>query len=216
MGKELQHHIDSLIERYPMLEGCKESIINSYKILEDCFKNGNKLLIAGNGGSCADAEHISSELMKGFMLSRKCSKEFGDKLKAIDKVRGSILEEKLQCGLPTIALHNHQGMNTAFINDIENGGEYVFAQQVFVYGVKGDVILLISTSGSSKNIINASVVSRALGIKVIGLSGESGGILSEVADVIIKVPENETFKIQELHLPIYHCLCSMLEEKFFK
>lgn len=216
MDKRLQHHIDLLIQRYPILKECEESIVKAYDILEECFATGHKLLIAGNGGSCADAEHIAGELMKGFKFSRKCSNEFADKLKSIDKVRGSELSEKLQGGLPTIALGNHQGMNTAYINDIPNGGEYLFAQQVYVYGKKGDVLLAISTSGNSKNIMNATVVARTLGLKVIGLSGLNGGELAKVSDSIIKTPSTETFMVQELHLPIYHCLCLMLEDKFFK
>lgn len=216
MEKELQHHVDLLIKRYPVLESCKQSIINAYDILENCFKNGNKLLIAGNGGSCADAEHIAGELMKGFKLSRKCSKELEEKLKQIDEVRGSELAEKLQCGLPTIVLSNHQALNTAYINDVPNGGLLTYAQQLLSYGKEGDVFLGISTSGNSKNVMNATVVARALGIKIIGLTGEKGGELATVADVAIKAPSAETYMIQELHLPIYHCLCLMLEEKFFK
>lgn len=215
MDKRLQHHIDLLIERYPVLEECEESIIKAYDILEECFATGHKLLIAGNGGSNADAEHIVGELMKSFKLPRKCSKEFADRLKAIDPVRGEELAEKLQGGLPTIALGGHQSLNTAFVNDVPNSGLLTFAQQVYGYGKEGDVLLGISTSGNSKNILNAVVVAKAIGLKVIGLTGMSGGELIEESTVSIRAPSNETFMIQELHLPVYHCLCLMLEERFF-
>jgi len=208
-------YLNLLIERYPALEACKDSIQNAYDILEECYATGHKLLIAGNGGSCADSEHIVGELMKGFKLPRKCSKEFADKLKSIDEVRGTELAEKLQGGLPAIALDGHQGLNTAFINDVAGGGLLTYAQQVYGYGVEGDVFLGISTSGNSKNVMNAVVVAKAKGIKVIGLTGAKGGELAQNADVAIKVPETETYMIQELHLPVYHCLCLMLEERFF-
>ncbi len=208
-------YLKQLILRYPILESCKEDIEKSYCVLERCFASGNKLLIAGNGGSCADSEHIVGELMKGFKLPRKCSPEFAEKLKEIDEKRGGELAEKLQGGLPTIALAGHQGLNTAFINDVENGGLLVYAQQVYGYGKKGDVLLGISTSGNSKNVMNAVVVAKAMDMSVICLTGAKGGELAGVADVAIKVPETETFMIQELHLPIYHCLCLMLEERFF-
>ena len=209
------NHLNLLIKRYPVLKDCVDDIINTYKILEDCFKNGNKLLVAGNGGSCADAQHIVGELMKGFKLPRKCNEKFADKLKSVDAERGAELAEKLQGGLPSIALVEHQGLNTAYINDVVGGGLLTYAQQVFGYGKKGDVFLGISTSGNSKNIMNAAVTARALDMKIIGLTGVNGGELGKFADVAIKVPETETYMIQELHLPVYHCLCLMLEERFF-
>lgn len=215
MKKELQTHVDKLIERYPVLSVCKEDIINAYNVLEECYATGHKLLIAGNGGSCADSEHIVGELMKGFKLPRKCSDEFAAKLKAIDGVRGAELAERLQGGLPAIALDGHQGLNTAYINDVQNGGLLMYAQQVNGYGQVGDVLLGISTSGNSKNVMFATVVAKAKGLKIIGLTGAKGGELANAADVVIKVPETETYMIQELHLPVYHCLCLMLEERFF-
>jgi D-sedoheptulose 7-phosphate isomerase len=215
MEKYLQKHIDLLVKRYPILKECEQSIIQAYDILEECFLTGHKLLIAGNGGSCADSEHIVGELMKGFKLPRKCSPDFAKKLQSVDNVRGSELAERLQGGLPSIALDGHQGLNTAYINDVQNGGLLTYAQQVYGYGKEGDVFLGISTSGNSKNVMNATVVARALGLKVIGLTGKKGGELATVADVAIKVPETETYMIQELHLPVYHTLCLMLEEKFF-
>lgn len=211
----MSNQLDILIKRYPVLNVCKDSISSAYEVLEKCFATGHKLLIAGNGGSCADSEHIVGELMKGFKLPRKCSAEFADKLKSIDEVRGAELAEKLQGGLPAIALDGHQGLNTAYINDVAGGGLLTYAQQVYGYGKEGDVFLGISTSGNSKNIMNATVVARAVGIKIIGLTGEKGGELAKVADVAIRVPETETYMIQELHLPVYHCLCLMLEDRFF-
>ncbi len=211
----MNKHLETLIRRYPALSVCEEEIEKAYEILEECFATGHKLLIAGNGGSCADGEHIAGELMKGFKLQRKCTEEFAKKLKSIDAERGAELAEKLQGGLPTIALDNHQALNTAYVNDVENGGLLTYAQQVYGYGKAGDVLLGISTSGNSKNVAYAAVVARAKGMKVIGLTGAKGGNLASVADVTIKVPETETYMIQELHLPVYHCLCLMLEERFF-
>lgn len=208
-------YLKQLISRYPNLEVCRADIEKTYQTLVRCFENGNKLYVAGNGGSCADSQHIVGELMKGFKLPRKCSEDFAEKLKSIDPDRGGELAEKLQGGLPAIALTDHQGLNTAFINDVANGGLLSYAQQLYGYGKKGDVFLGISTSGNSKNVMNAVVVAKAIGMSVVGLTGKSGGELAKAADVAIKAPETETFMIQELHLPIYHCLCLMLEEKFF-
>lgn len=215
MEQSLQHHIDLLLSRYPSLEVCSESIVQAYDILEMCFAGGHKLLVAGNGGSCADSEHIVGELMKGFKLPRKCSEDFAAQLCRIDQARGAELAEKLQGGLPAIALDGHQGLNTAFLNDVPGGGLFLYAQQLNGYGKEGDVFLGISTSGNSKNILYATVVARAKGIKVVGLTGAKGGELAEVSDVAIKVPQTETYMIQELHLPVYHTLCLMLEERFF-
>lgn len=208
-------YLNQLVSRYPVLEACRADIEKSYRVLERCFSNGNKLLVAGNGGSCADSQHIVGELMKGFKLPRKCSVAFAEKLKTVDLVRGAELAEKLQGGLPAIALTDHQGLNTAFINDVANGGVLAYAQQIYGFGKEGDVFLGISTSGNSKNVMNAVVVAKAIGMETIGLTGQNGGELAKSADVVIKAPETETFMIQELHLPIYHCLCLMLEERFF-
>ena len=215
METQIEKHLDLLIRRYSILSVCREDIAKAYDILETCFAGGNKLLVAGNGGSCADAEHIVGELMKGFKLPRRSTEELAEKLRAVDPVRGEELAEKLQGGLPAIALSGHQGLNTAYINDVENGGLLMYAQQVNGYGKAGDVFLGISTSGNSKNVMYAAVVARAKGMKVLGLTGSKGGQLAEIADVAIKVPETETYMIQELHLPVYHALCLMLEEKFF-
>ena len=202
-----------MMDRYPKLESCKDQIIEAYQVMEECYENGGKLLIAGNGGSAADSEHIAGELMKRFKTPRPVSSEFAEKLKSIDPVRGENLAKNLECGLMAIPLVAHEALTTAYINDVDGLG--VFAQQLFGFGRPGDVFLGISTSGNSKNILPATVVARALGIKVVGLTGANGGELAKVADVAVKAPETETYMIQELHLPIYHCWCLMLEDRFF-
>lgn len=187
--------------------------MDAYQILEDCYQHDGKLLIAGNGGSAADSEHMAGELMKRFKRPRPVPKEFAKKLKTIDPVRGEELSRNLERGLMAIPLVAHEAMTTAYINDVDGYG--VFAEQLYGFGRPGDVFLGISTSGNSRNIMSATVVARALDIKVIGLTGMSGGELAKVCDVAIKVPEKETYLIQELHLPVYHCLCLMLEDHFF-
>lgn len=213
LEKKIQNHIDLLIERYPQLSCCAEDIEKAYLLLEECYENDGKLLIAGNGGSAADSEHIAGELMKRFKIPRPVPSDFAEKLVAIDAIRGENLSKNLEQGLMAIPLVAHEALSTAYINDVDGLG--VFAQQLYGFGRRGDVFLGISTSGNSKNVMSATVVARALGIKVIGLTGETGGELAEVSDVVIKVPETETFMIQELHLPVYHCLCLMLEDRFF-
>lgn len=212
LGK-LNKHIDLLTERYPQLSAAKDDIIAAYEILESCYQNGGKLLIAGNGGSAADAEHIVGELMKGFKLQRKPDADFAEKLIAADNELGKVLAENLQGALPAIALDGHPALSTAYMNDCEP--LLCFAQQVNGYGRPGDVFLGISTSGNSKNVLYAATVAKAKGMKVIGLTGAKDSKLSAAADVTVKVPQTETYMIQELHLPVYHCLCLMLEDKFF-
>lgn len=213
LDSRLIRHVDSLIDRYAALRSIKQDIINAYLLMEKTYENEGKLLIAGNGGSAADSEHIAGELMKRFKTPRPVSKEFAKKLKEIDAERGAALAKNLECSLMAIPLVAHEALTTAYINDVDGLG--VFAQQLFGYGRAGDVFLGISTSGNSENILNAAVVAKASGIKVIGLTGSQGGKLAGLADVIVKVPEMETYLIQELHLPVYHCWCLMLEEKFF-
>lgn len=214
LSKELNKFVDELIERYPVLNGSREDIVQAYLTLEESYLHGGKLLVAGNGGSSADANHIVGELMKGFCLPRKMSEDFADKLKAVDEVRGAVLAEKLQGALPAIALDNHNALNTAFLNDVD--GALMYAQQVNGYGNAGDVFLGITTSGNAGNVMYAAVVAKAKGMKVLGLTGKTGGKLAGVADVCIRVNETETYKVQELHLPIYHCLCLMVEKRFFE
>lgn len=213
LESKIQKHLEVLLERYPQIETCRNDIEKAYLILEKCYENDHKLLIAGNGGSAADSEHIAGELMKRFKVPRPVTSDFAEKLKAIDPVRGENLAKNLERGLMSIPLVAHEALTTAYINDVDGLG--VFAQQLYGFGRLGDVFLGISTSGNSKNVMSATVVARALGIKVIGLTGAKGGELANVSDVAIKVPETETYMIQELHLPVYHCLCSMLEDRFF-
>ena len=213
LESRLEKHINLLMERYPKLESVKQEIIDAYLVMEECYENDCKLLIAGNGGSAADSEHIAGELMKRFKTPRPVTPEMAAKLKEIDPVRGEDLSKNLERSLMAIPLVAHEALSTAYINDVDGLG--VFAQQLFGFGRAGDVFLGISTSGNSKNVISATVVARALGIKVIGLTGAKGGELATIADVAVKVPEEETYMIQELHLPVYHCWCLMLEDKFF-
>lgn len=213
LEKRLEKHIDLLIERYPVLEICKEDIVSGYELLEECYTKGGKLLIAGNGGSAADAEHIAGELMKRFKTPRPIPNELKEKLIEIDPVRGENLSKNLERPLMAIPLVAHEALTTAYINDVDGLG--VFAQQLYGFGKKNDVFLGISTSGNSQNVMSATVVARALGIKVLGLTGELGGELNMVSNVCVKVPETETYRIQELHLPVYHCWCLMLEDHFF-
>lgn len=208
-----QQILDELIGRYPVLSAVRCQITDAYQVLEDCYENGGKLLIAGNGGSCADAEHIVGELMKGFVKRRSLPDGLQERMAAENAEHGKLLASSLQGSLKVIALSGHPGLSTAFANDVD--ADMVFAQQLCGYGDAGDVFLGISTSGNSKNVDYAVTVAKAKGLKVIGLTGKDGGRLGKRADVAVIVPEQETFKIQELHLPIYHALCLMLEEHFF-
>ena len=214
MKKTTKEYLDLLVKRYPELDVCKKEVEKAYKFLEKAYKNDHKLLIAGNGGSAADAEHIAGELMKRFKKTRVLSKEFISKLQEVDKEVGTELSKYLEKPIEAIPLTSHVSLTTAYMNDANADG--VFAQQLLGYGKKDDVLLAISTSGNSKNIYNACVVAKAMGIKVIGLTGLNESKLSKIADVCIKVPEEETYKIQELHLPVYHTLCMMLEEELVK
>ena len=205
--------IELLVERYPVLKAIENEVFNAYQIQENCYAHGGKLLVAGNGGSAADAEHIVGELMKGFKLPRKPDADFAEKLIAENQKLGSVLAENLQGALPAIALDGHPALSTAYMNDCEP--LLCFAQQVNGYGKTGDVFLGISTSGNSKNVLYAATTAHAKGMRVIGLTGAKSSKLGQMSDVCIKVPQIETYMIQELHLPVYHCLCLMLEERFF-
>ena len=213
MEKGLVIHLNQLIERYPQLIVCREEIIEAYEILEYAYNHGRKLLVSGNGGSASDSEHIVGELMKEFRLKRKVYANQAEALRQIDTELGKVLAEDLQGALPAICLTSHSALSTAFMND--SNADLIFAQQVNGYGKPGDVYLGISTSGNSKNVLYAAITAKSKGLKVIGLTGAKDNRLMTFADVCIRVPESETYKIQELHLPVYHCLCLMLEEKFF-
>lgn len=205
--------LEELLERYPQMDVIKEDISKAFEILKESYQNGGKLLVAGNGGSASDSEHIVGELMKGFVKPRKLSSEFAEELKAVNFQMGTELADKLQGALPAIALVDHVALSTAYLNDVDP--LLGFAQQINGYGDKGDVFLAISTSGNSRNVLYACTIAKAKGLKIIGLTGRNGGKLKSMSDVAIVVPEEETFKIQELHLPVYHALCLMLEEEFF-
>jgi len=206
--------LNELISRYPCLAICKDEIVSATNTIIKSYENGGKLLICGNGGSCADADHISGELMKGFLLKRPLSE---NQIKNMTTNNPAISEElisKLQGSLPAIPLHCFAALNSAFANDVDP--DLIYAQNVLGLGKSGDVIICISTSGNAKNVFAAANVAKSLGITVIGLTGEKGGKLRDFADICIKVPEFETFKIQELHLPVYHYICSSCGSSLFQ
>lgn len=207
------NQIELLIQRYPLLKGCIDDIQAAFELLKASYEQHGKLLVCGNGGSAADAEHIVGELMKGFKNSRKLDATTVDALKAIDLEMGEVLAQNLQGALPTIALDGHVALSTAYMNDC--APLLCFAQQVNGFGKIGDVLLGISTSGNSENVLYAVITAKAKGMKVIGLTGAKDSKLAAMADVCIRVPQTETYMIQELHLPVYHCLCLMLEDYFF-
>lgn len=203
-----------LLKRYPNLVSCKEDIEKTANILIESYKKGGKLLLCGNGGSSADCDHIVGELMKGFMSKRSLTEEKKrEMISNADYINLQWLNE-LQGALPAISLTAQSALNTAFCNDVNP--ELLYAQQLMGLASKEDILFCISTSGNSKNVYAAAVVGKALGIKVIALTGQSGGKLKEIADVCICAPETETYKIQELHLPIYHYLCAEIEKYFFE
>ena len=186
----------------------------AFDVIAESFAKGGKLLIAGNGGSAADAEHIVGELMKSFVKKRNLPDFFIADIADVDSEMAEYIVPRLQPGLPAIALSGHASLSTAAINDID--GNIVFAQQLYGYGKKGDVFLGISTSGNAKNVLYAAATARAKRMNLVALTGGKGGKLRDFADVSIVVPETDTYKIQELHLPVYHCLCMMLEDYFFR
>lgn len=213
MRRSVEKELNILMDRYPALSVCRDDIETAYRLIEECYLNGGKLLAAGNGGSAADAEHIVGELMKGFKLPRTVLPEYREKLIMAEHEMGEVLAKNLQGALPAVALDGHPAFSTAYMNDCEP--LLCFAQQVNGYGKENDVFLGISTSGNSKNILYAAVTAKAKGMKVIGLTGQKQSRLTELSDVCIRVPDTETYRIQELHLPVYHCICLMLEHRFF-
>lgn len=199
-------HIDLLMERYPSLEVCRADIVDAVQTIIDMHKKGGALLICGNGGSSADAEHISGELLKGFLKKRPLSDSESASLP-------DAIAQGLQGGIRAIPLTSLTALGTAFSNDVD--AELVYAQLVWALGDGNSVFLGISTSGNAKNVSSAALVAKAKGLKTIGLTGVGGGKLAEICDICIKAPECETYKIQELHLPIYHAICAQVEEEFF-
>lgn len=205
--------LNELLTRYPCLEACKEEIVAARDALIACYEADGKVMICGNGGSCADADHIVGELMKGFLSLRPLNEEKKREMKANTDLVDDELLAKLQGGLPAYSLPSMTALNMAFCNDVDP--ELIYAQPIMAMGRKNDVLIAISTSGNSKNVFGAVKVAKALGVTVIGLTGGKGGKLKEHADIAVVVPESETFKIQELHLPVYHYLCAAVEQHFF-
>ena len=208
--KSPQDCLNELRERYPQLD-CS-GVEAAYSLLVDCYRGGGKVLCCGNGGSCADSEHIVGELMKSFLFKRPIREEIREKLADYGQLGDDLIAD-LEGALPAISLTGHPALTTAFLND--TNPQLTFAQQLYGLARPGDVLITLSTSGNSRNCLYAAVTARAMGVKVIALTGSGGGKLAGLADALIAVPEEETFKVQELHLPIYHCLCAMLEAEFF-
>lgn len=205
--------IENVVRRYPALGPCSGAIRKAGEVLVECYRNQGKLLVCGNGGSASDADHIVGELMKSFSKKRGLPDAWANKLGQLSEGRGALLASKLEKGLPAISLNAHGGLISAISNDI--GGDFVFAQQVVGYGRKNDVLLALSTSGNSQNVMDACLTARAMGLKVVGLLGEGGGKVKAWCDVAVCVPATDTAAVQEYHLPVYHTLCTMVEEAFF-
>jgi len=205
--------LNELLSRYPSLVNCKEAIRQAAAELIRCYTDGKKVMTCGNGGSCADADHIVGELMKGFLKKRPVKDSVKIRMQEQYPFLDAELLDGLQCGLPAVSLCSLTALNTAVCNDIDP--QLIYAQSVFGLGKKGDVLICMSTSGNAKNVCAAAQVAKAFGITVIGLTGSKGGRLKELADVCVCVPETETYKIQELHLPIYHYICATVEARFF-
>ena len=205
--------LQQMLNRYSNLAPLKNSVKDATEVIINTYKNGGKVLVCGNGGSCSDADHIVGELMKSFEGHRPVKKEVKEKLEAVDPERGKMLAEKLQQGLPAVSLTAHNALITAIANDIH--GDMIFAQQVTGLGCKGDVLIGLSTSGNSQNVVDAFIVAKAKGLKTIGMTGETGGKMKDLCDVLINVPEKRTAFVQELHLPVYHAICMMVENEMF-
>lgn len=209
----LQVILNDLIKRYPALETLKDKILEAGQSLISCYENKGKVLVCGNGGSSSDSDHIVGELMKGFEHKRPIDEQLKNKLLEVGRERGQFLSEKLQVGLPAISLTAQTALITAVAND--NDASVIFAQQVVGYGNGGDILIAISSSGNSQNVVDAILVAKAKGLKVIGLTGESGGKMNGLCDILINVPGKRTASVQEYHLPVYHALCVMVESHFF-
>ena len=209
----ISNHMDSLVKRLPELSFCRKECERAFTILRDCYASGGKVLICGNGGSASDAEHIVGELMKSFLKHRKIKHEDAEAIQRAFPEDADYLVEHLQGALPAISLSSQLSILTAFSNDV--AADMAFAQQTYGYLQLNDVLIGLSTSGNSLNVINAVRVAKSLGIHTIALTGRSGGRLDSISDVTIKAPADATCQIQEYHLSIYHTLCAMLEEEFF-
>lgn len=211
MKAQARARISELISRYPKLSILDKQLKQSVEQLIRCYSAGNKIMVCGNGGSAADALHIVGELMKAFVCKRKLSEEWQKTFSKLPD--GKYISQNLQMAFPAISLVNEAGLLTAYANDV--APDMNFAQQVFGQGSAGDILIAISTSGNSENVLYAAEVAKAKSIQVIALTGQSGGKLREYADLLINVPETETFKVQELHLPVYHALCLAVEAEFY-
>lgn len=205
--------VNELIKRYPALAVCNDDIKKAIDKIIDCYKNNKKLLLCGNGGSCTDCDHIVGELMKGFLKKRPLKDAQKEKMQKNCADLDCNTLNKLQMGLPAISLPSLTALNSAFCNDVEP--ELIYAQSVFALGNSGDVLIAISTSGNAKNVAEATKVAKSIGMTVIALTGKNGGVLKKLADISICVPESETFMVQELHLPVYHCICAEVENYFY-
>ncbi len=205
--------LQELLQRYPQLSSIRDELTQAADLLEKSVSLKGKILVCGNGGSAADADHIVGELMKRFVRERPLAQELQEALKKVDPEKGSMLASSLEGSIPAICLSAHTALSTAFGNDVDSSISY--AQQVSGYGLSGDVFWGLSTSGNARNVLYAAIVAKAKGMKVLGMTGEGGGLLKDLCDVCIRVPEKETFKVQELHLPIYHWLCIYLESVYW-
>jgi phosphoheptose isomerase len=205
--------LEELITRYPQLLPVKEEIRKAAQCIITCYEQGGKLLVCGNGGSCSDSDHIVGELMKGFENKRRIREDLKKQLIESAGERGAYLAEKLQHALPAISLTAHSALITAVANDTD--ADLIFAQQVVGYGNAGDVLIGISSSGNSQNVVDALITAKAKQMIVIGLTGETGGKMKPLCDILINVPGRRTAFVQELHLPVYHVLCLMVEHHFF-
>ena len=212
MKETVNNTLEKTIERNPELSGLKNDIISAFEAIAQTYKNGGTLFVCGNGGSCSDSEHIVGELMKSFKKYRPIDSAVKANLMAMGE-DGIALANNLEGGLPAVALSSHPSLSSAFIND--KNPLMCYAQQLSVMGKKGDVLMVLSTSGNAQNCLYAVLTAKAMGIKTVLLAGKTGGKIKTLADVSIVVPANETYLVQELHLPIYHCLCAMLEEEYF-
>lgn len=205
--------IDNLILEYSSLKNCYNNILKALYDILKCYNNNKKIIVCGNGGSATDAQHIVGELMKSFVLPRKLNLEKQNKIKKSFPDSSEYLINNLQTPLPAISLLGEIGLITAYANDVVS--DLIFAQQILGYGNSGDILIAISTSGNSKNILYASEIAKVCEMEIIGLTGNKGGKLKNICDILINVPSDTTSKIQELHLPIYHALCMAVENEFF-
>lgn len=212
MKESVKVIFEELFKRYSSLIGIKASIMNAYELLETTYRKGGALFLCGNGGSAADCEHIAGELLKSFKKHRAVDEETATNLAHYGE-KGAYLLSKLEGALSATSLISQTGVLTAFAND--KSWDTAIAQQLYGLGKKGDCLAVLSTSGNSQNCMYAALVAKAKGIKTIAFTGKTGGELKSICDVCIRVPEKETYKVQELHLPVYHCLCAMLEAEFF-